>query len=208
MLNQHGQKMGRKGIMTRRRIMGKTLDLLKNSSYKDLTVAEVAYESDVSSSSFYVYFADIEDVLFACVEEAAQDMSSILEILEEDWNKRNLREQVTRFVEGYMKLWEMHRVELRIRNLEADQGNTRFFDFRMESTKDVIMALAQKLVQAHPDIKNSIALASVFFTSIERMTAAYETGKTGSIRLARKQISEALVDILYLMLAGPSRRRL
>ncbi|RZV54792.1 MAG: TetR/AcrR family transcriptional regulator [Pseudomonadales bacterium] len=201
-LNQHGQKMGRKGLVTRRRIMDKTLDLLKNSSYKDLTVAEVAYEAGVSSSSFYVYFSDIEDVLFACVENAAQDMSSIMELVEEEWPPENLRRQVARFVESYLKLWERHQVELRVRNLEADQGNRRFYDFRIKSTEGLIVALSQKFSIAHPGFKNNMGLATVFITSIERIAAAHMIGFSGKVKLTRKKLSDALVDTLYLMISG------
>ena len=60
--NLHGQKMGRKGTETRQRIMDVTLEMLKQLSYKDLSVSEVAAEAGVSSSTFYVYFEDIEEV--------------------------------------------------------------------------------------------------------------------------------------------------
>lgn len=200
--NQHGQKMGRKGLVTRLRIMNKTLELLQNSSYKDLRVAEVAYEAGVSSSSFYVYFEDIEDVLFACVENAALDMSSIMEIFEQDWPPENLRSQVSRFVESYLQLWEKHQVELRVRNLEADQGNSRFFDFRIKSTQGLIVALSQKFAKAHPSSRNTVGLASVFITSIERIAAAHAIGFGGKAKLTRKKMSDALIDTLYLMLAG------
>lgn len=210
-LNQHGQKMGKKGLMTRRRIMEKVLELLGSFSYKDLTVAEVAYEANVSSSSFYVYFADIEDVLYACVIQAAQDMGGMLEILEEEWDLQNLRDQASRFVESYFELWEDHQLELRIRNLEADQGNPRFHGIRIESSEGVILELSRKLLQAHPKIHNQVALATVFFTALERNAAAAspQARTRGPLkRVTRKKISEALVDVLYFMLSGSSQKHI
>jgi AcrR family transcriptional regulator len=187
--------------------MDKTLELLKDASYKDLAVADVAFEAGVSKASFYVYFSDIEDILFACVQDAAQDMNSILEVLNDDWNRKNLKSKVREFVEGYMKLWEKHTVELRIRNLEADQGNLRFLQFRLESTKDVLDGLASKIAELQPDVNNAHALAAVIFTSMERLAAIshkshHSMGR--SSRLTPRKLNEAIVDLLLtLLVKGP-----
>ena len=77
LVNQYGQKMGAKGQLTRQRIMSIALKMLDNSSYKDLTVSDLAAKAKVSNATFYVYFKDIEDVLFACVEAASLDKCNV-----------------------------------------------------------------------------------------------------------------------------------
>lgn len=204
LLNKHGQKMGRKGQLTRKRIMEKALQLIKTTSYKDVTVADVAFEAGTSTSSFYVYFDDIEDVLFACIQEAAQDMKSIVVILDQDWNRDNIRSKVHEFIDEYMKLWEKHTTELLIRNIEADQGNVRFAQLRYNSVKDILEGLERKIADMQPNIKNAYPLAVVLFTAIERLAAHNYRGLI-SRRLTPRKLNEAIADImLSLLVNGPA----
>lgn len=204
LLNKHGQKMGRKGLIMRKRIMDKVLELIKDSSYKDLTVADVAYEAGTSTSTFYVYFSDIEDVLFACVEEAAQDVNSVMEVLNCPWDTGNMDAMVSDFVDCYMNVWARHAVEMRIRNQEADQGNIRFLQFRFESTKDIIDALEKKVAEAQPTAKNPRSLALVLFTAMERLAGLNFRAVAGNARTSRKKLNDAVKEIwLMLLLKGP-----
>ncbi len=199
--NLQGQKMGRKGRETRRRIMDVTLALLQDSSYKDLTVLDVVYEADVSNATFYIYFEDIEDVLFACVQEAALDMNAILDVLATDWNRRNLRQKVREFVESYNQLWEKNRVELRLRNLEADQGNPRFLHYRTESTRKIYEALGRKITELNPGQRNPDGVAIVIFAALDIIAAKHEIGiVSGATRQTRKKLTDAIVDLLSLVL--------
>lgn len=192
--------MGRKGLIMRRRIMDKALELIRDSSYKDLTVADVAYETGTSTSTFYVYFADIEDVLFACVEEAAQDLNSILEVLNREWTPDNMESMVSEFVDSYTRIWEQHTVELRIRNQEADQGNLRFLQYRMASTKDIILGLEQKVLQAQPGAKSPLSLALVLFTAMERLAGINLRAMSGPARTSRKKLNDAIKQLWLLLL--------
>ena len=204
LLNKHGQKMGRKGLAMRKRIMEKALELIRDSSYKDLTVADVAYEAGTSTSTFYVYFADIEDVLFACVEEADQDLGSIMDVLNREWTADNRDAMVSEFVDSYMRIWEKHSVELRVRNQEADQGNIRFLQFRLDSTRDIIEALEKKVVEAQPHAKNPLSLALVLFTAMERLAGANFRAMTGHTRITRRKLNDAIKELwVMLLVKGP-----
>ncbi len=202
LVNMHGQKMGRKGRLTRQRIMDVTLQMLENSSYKDLTVADVAYEAEVSSSTFYVYFEDIEDVLFECVKAAALDLGELYEVLNEEWTQDNLESHVQRFVSLYTELWEKYRVELRIRNLEADQGNLRFLNIRVETTKGIIQALAKKIGQLNPNLKNSEQMAVIIHAAMSSIAAQHDIGITAGLRQTRKQLSAGIVELICTVLRG------
>lgn len=198
--NQHGQKMGRKGRETRQKIMDVTLEMLKHRSYKDLTVSEVASEAGVSSSTFYVYFEDIEDVLFACVQAAALDLGDLREILNQPWDDSNLEERVTQFVETYNALWEKYRVELRVRNLEADQGNLRFLNIRVETTRDILQSLGKKVAQANPRLKYPQQIAIVIHAAMGTIAAQHDIGITGATRQTRKQLSAGIIEMICTVL--------
>ncbi len=198
--NLHGQKMGRKGRETRQKIMDMTLDMLGHRSYKDLTVSELASETGVSSSTFYVYFEDIEDVLFACVEAAALDLDDLHAVLEQEWDHKNLEAQVKKFVEVYNELWEKHRVELRIRNLEADQGNLRFLNIRIETTKGILQKLTQRISLLNPKLKYPQQIAIVIHAAMGSIASQHEIGITGAIRQTRKQLSNGVVELICAVL--------
>lgn len=204
LLNKHGQKMGRKGLVMRKRIMEKALELIRDSSYKDLTVADVAYEAGTSTSTFYVYFSDIEDVLFACVREADQDLGRIKDVLNQEWSSDNMAAMVSEFVDSYMNIWEQHAVELRIRNQEADQGNLRFLQFRLESTREIIEGLEKKVAEAQPHCKNPLSLALVLFTAMERLAGANFRALAGATRITRKKLNDAIKELwMMLLVKGP-----
>ncbi len=200
--NQHGQKMGRKGKMTRQKIMDVTLEMLKSRSYKDLTVSDVAFEAEVSSSTFYVYFEDIEDVLFACVQAAALNLDPLYNILAEDWNADNLRNQVKRFVDTYNELWEKYRVELRIRNLEADQGNLRFLNLRIDTTRGILQGLGRKIAQFNPKLKNPTQIAIAVHAAMGSLAAQHDIGITSATRQTRKQLSEGVIELICAALTN------
>lgn len=189
--------MGRKGRETRQRIMDVTLDMLKSRSYKDLTVSDVAFEADVSSSTFYVYFEDIEDVLFACVEAAALNLDPLYEVLNAEWNAENLEANIRRFVDIYNELWEKYRIELRVRNLEADQGNLRFLNLRIETTRGILQGLGKKIAQINPSLENPHQIAIVIHAAMGSLAAQHDIGIAGTTRQTRKQISAGIVELLY-----------
>lgn len=199
-LNQHGQKMGRKGRETRQKIMNVTLQMLEHRSYKDLTVAEVAQDAGVSSSTFYVYFEDIEDVLFACVENAALDLGELYDTLRQEWNSDNLESAVQQFVDVYNKLWEKYRVELRVRNLEADQGNLRFLNIRVQTTKEMLQLLGKKIAQLNPSLKHPQQIAVVIHAAMGTLAAQHDIGITGATRQTRKQLSAGVVEMICRLL--------
>lgn len=202
--NLHGQKMGRKGRETRQRIMDVTLDMLKSRSYKDLTVSDVAFEADVSSSTFYVYFEDIEDVLFACVQAAALNLDPLYEVLADEWNDENLERKVRKFVEIYGELWEKYRIELRVRNLEADQGNLRFLNLRIETTRGILHALGKKIAQINPTLHNPQQIAIAIHAAMGALAAQHDIGIAGATKQTRKQLSAGIVELLCRALLNKS----
>lgn len=200
LVNQYGQKMGRKGLLTRQRIMSIALKMLGNSSYKDLTVSDLAAKAKVSNATFYVYFKDIEDVLFACVEAASLDMNAMFDILNETWTSENLKSQLEKFVDSFNTLWEKHRVELRIRNIEADQGNARFLNFRQLSTIELLNRFGEKLAELNPRLENPEYISMVIYTAMERLAALNQMGILGSNSISRRGLDDAIVELLYMAL--------
>src|SRR5882762_11779811 len=70
--NLYGQAMGRKGTQTRERLIRATVDLLEKRSLRDVSVSDIATLAGTSSSSFYIYFADVTAAALAAAEGVEQ----------------------------------------------------------------------------------------------------------------------------------------
>lgn len=198
--NLLGQKMGRKGRETRQKIMDAALELLKTSSYKDLSVSEIASEADLSNATFYVYFKDVEEVLYACVQAAALDLGELHEILDADWEPGRVQDYVKRFVEVYNELWEKYRIELRVRNLEADQGNLRFLNLRIETTKDILQKLGKKISYMNPDLQNPHQIAMAIHAAMGAIAAQHDIGINSTTRQTRKKLNAGVTEMICAIL--------
>ncbi|MBW6927620.1 TetR family transcriptional regulator, partial [Salmonella enterica subsp. enterica serovar Weltevreden] len=66
--------LGRKGRETRQRLVDAAALLLASTSPMDLTAMAIAAEAGTASATFYVYFRDVQDILYALSEAATEDM--------------------------------------------------------------------------------------------------------------------------------------
>src|SRR6476660_7714472 len=68
-----GRVPGRRGLATRQRLLDCTADMLRVSTYRDVTVIDIAKEAGTSPATFYQYFADVETAILALAEAMALD---------------------------------------------------------------------------------------------------------------------------------------
>ena len=209
--NQLGQKMGRKGQITRQRIVDKTRALLAVTPYNELNSTEIAREAGVSAATFYTYYKDIDGLLYDCVTEALAASDEIFAALEQEWDQASLTSRVDDFVEQYMAYWDRYRCELRILNIESDRGKSQFIRLRVDLSNRIIEALGLKFKQCRPALTNHFMLASVVYTAMERlasldrnMLASFANRELTSGRhvMTRENVNEAIRDILVLISAA------
>jgi len=175
--NKNGQLLGRKGMETRKRLMDAARRLLATRSPFELTALLITREAKAAAATFYVYFDDVQDVLYAMSAEIASEIVDLFE------NDRLLRdperffEDAMRFVRAYNAVWDRHSDILLYRNLEADRGNPRFNALRTEWAIPVMNALFDRIADAYPEATRPrrgaiYAEAVVFFVALERLAAA------------------------------------
>ena len=201
--NQQGQVLGRKGAQTRQNLMAATRKLLEAYSPVELTAVAIAKEAGISSASFYMYFEDVRDVLYALATEAGAAMSSVHEVVRQPWNADTLHEHALDLVERFNETWHAHRQVLRFRNLEADRGDPRFEALRMSTYIPFIDLLARQIVAAcpadrqRPTLGQAFALASVLHGAMERMAStdpAVVARNVGAHRL-----NDALAHVIHVV---------
>ncbi len=175
--NQQGQTLGRKGLQTRQKLMAAARKLLDVYSPVELTAVSIAKEAGTSSASFYMYFEDVRDILYALAGEAAVDMAAIHEVVRQPWEPGAVRQNALRLVEHFNGVWENHRQVLRFRNMEADRGDPRFEALRMSTYVPFIDLMARQLIaacpegQQRPTLGQAFALASVLHAAMERLAS-------------------------------------
>lgn len=210
--NQLGQKMGPKGQITRRRIVDKARALIAVTPYNALSSTEVAREAGVSVATFYTYYKDLDALLLDCVTEALAASDSIFEALTDSWKASDLTHNVEQFVANYMAYWDKYRCELRILSIESDKGKPAFINLRVDLSNRIIEALGLKFKECRPILNNHFMLASVIYTSMERlasldrnMLASFADREltSGAHVMSRENVNEAIRDILILISTEP-----
>ncbi|MBV1900197.1 MAG: TetR/AcrR family transcriptional regulator [Kordiimonadaceae bacterium] len=211
LINKQGQAIGRKGEITRQRLMDAMAEMLERKPLREIRVAEIAETTSAAPSTFYLYFDDVEDAVLALIMETYQSNAEILEPLEKAWPPEKSFKLAQNFVRAYIDYWDENYAVLRVRNLMADSGEDRFNHARMESLKPIVTACADKIKTA---IKNDHLIdaidpdagASVVIASLERLATAYRRHRKErpdqSSGTYRKNLITAAAYMTVSMLTG------
>ncbi|WP_076593845.1 TetR/AcrR family transcriptional regulator [Herminiimonas arsenitoxidans] len=203
--NKQGQTLGRKGQETRTKLMEATRQLLSIQSPVELTAVSIAAAAGTSPASFYMYFDDTKDILFALSEIAGEDMAAIHSIFDEPWSAENIEGQMIKVVNSVNEVWSNHREVLQFRNMEADRGDPRFEELRMNTYVPFIERFAQRIMAFNPaqgtrrraDI---YAEATILHAAMERLAATEPSVMEKGLGL--KRITNNLARIAALVLSS------
>ena len=192
--------LGRKGNRTRRRLMAAGLKLLGAQSAVSLTAAAIAREAETSSATFYVYFEDVGELVFALAREATDDLDDVFAALDKWVNGQPTEQGASAFVKAYRAYWNEHRPILLLRNMEADRGNRRFQDMRSVAGGRLLRPLAGLIKKGHAaeslTDEQALARAAVIFAAIERMAATETIYHDERPVLSIDSIGQAQVSVL------------
>lgn len=171
-----GRALGKRGALTRRRLLDATARLLETEGVRDLRVVDIARAVGTSPATFYQYFRDVDDAVLALAAAVAEDLEPVRQVLAKPWAGDDglvaARTMVLEFVES----WERHRAVLRTRNLAAQEGDVRFRTVRNASLQPLVEALAERIEDAQRagDVAaevSPIAAAAAMVAMTERVAA-------------------------------------
>jgi len=171
-----GRRLGRRAQATRRRLLDATDELLITRGLRDLTVVEIARQVGTSPASFYQYFQNVEEAVLALSDEVGAELADLIGFLEQPWSGRKGYEACRGLVAGFMQHWDEHRAVLRIRDLAAQEGDTRFREVRNRSLSMITDRLTVKIAESQragkvaPEI-TPYAAASAMVAMMGRMAA-------------------------------------
>lgn len=166
--NLNGQKLGRKGRVTRERILSAAIELI-DSSDEPFTLSAVARKASLGMTSLYNYFTDLTELLLAVLEPVMVTAEeSYISVLRERWPDEQLFEHCYGFVRRYHDFWLRHSRLLHMRNALADQQDRRMMRHRIDSTRPIIGLLVRQMgiemLAPGPDT----SLATMVMIGVER----------------------------------------
>jgi AcrR family transcriptional regulator len=168
--NLYGQAMGRKGTETRERLIRATTELLEKRPLRDVVVSDIAILAGTSSSSFYIYFADVSSAALAAAQGLEQITPDMEALLGAAWTPADAQDKAGALVESYVNFSSQHHAILRIRNLSADEGDKRFEDVRHRAVSRIHELLESRIVAAKNGLDPSSG-ASAVLALMERIAA-------------------------------------
>ena len=168
--NLYGQSMGRKGTETRERLIRATVELLEKRSIRDMNVSDIATLAGTSSSSFYIYFADVTAAALAAAEGVEQITPEIEAVLAAPWTASVAQGNAIALLEAYVNLSSKHHAILRVRNLAADEGDKRFEEVRHRAVSRIHELLELRIIAVDNGLDSS-AGASAVLALMERIAA-------------------------------------
>lgn len=171
--NKSGQALGRKGTDTRLRLLGSARRLLDRGTR--LTAAAISREAGVSPPTFYLYFKNIPDIQLSLSDEAGEDMSEIRDILDLTWSPSMVNVRSEQLVRAFYKHWDRNRAILSTRNHQSDLGHPGFDQSRRRAAMPVILALSQRIREAHGvarvSDRDALARSVIVYAAMERLAA-------------------------------------
>jgi len=171
-----GRSLGKRGALTRQRLLDATAKLLETRGVRDLRVVDIAREVGTSPATFYQYFRDVEEAVLVLAESVAEDLAPVADVLSRPWEGDAGLDAARTMVEGFLASWDRHRAILRTRNLAAQEGDQRFREVRNASLEPLMVALSDRIREAQragavDRHVSAVAAAAALVAMTERMAA-------------------------------------
>lgn len=202
-----GQRIGRKGRRTRQALIDATVELLARHGLREVSVADVARAAKTSPATFYVYFRGVPEVVLAALESANQDSDRLAALMERDWLDGDGLAPAFALVDEYVNLWAVNGTIFRIRNLAAEEGDTRFYEARMRAAQPSFARLAPKIAAAQcagrvPAMLEPRACVGTLLMMLERLAAIGPASSGNSAAPAFEDLKRAAAFTLATMLGA------
>ncbi len=169
--NLNGQRLGRKGRLTRDRILVAANELLATPGDVPFSLSAVARQAGLGMTSLYLYFADLTELLLAILEPVmAEAETAYLGHLRERWPDETLNAHCLEFVTALHGFWHKNSAVLHLRNSMSDQRDKRMMANRVQAAQPVMRLLVMQMDQNPQEAGSQAAgMATVLYTGIERV---------------------------------------
>lgn len=199
-----GRTPGRRGRATRAKLLKSTADLLQRTSYRDLTVMDIARRAGTSPATFYQYFPDVEAAILVLAREMADQGAALSSLIRtSSWKGNAGFKTASAFVDRFFGLWEEHRALLRVVDLATLEGDLRFQNIRThllnqvtEAFRDVVEGFSAQ----HPADLDPIAQAATIVSLLAHVASHRYGFEFWGIRM--KGVRQSVTRTIYWSVTG------
>lgn len=203
------RKLGAKGQRTRQQLIDATVALLETNGLRDVSVVDVARAANTSPATFYVYFKGVPEAVLAALDNASQTSPELEALIDRDWLGPGAMEDARMFVERYTELWNRNRNIFVVRNLAAEEGDTRFYEARMQQARPMMKAISEQVSRAQaagrtPADLSPSACSGTILMMLERLAAIGPISR-GEDGVSYANLKAAAAHHLAIMLGVDAR---
>ena len=204
-IDQSGRPLGPRALQTRQRLLDATRELLAQRSVREIRVVEIARTCQTSPATFYQYFRDVEEAILRLVEQAAEEMPAIIELIEGPWQGAKGLDTARAIADAFVRHWDTHAPVLRVRNLKAEEGDRAFRRVRLAALSPVVERLAKKIEEFQKAGRVSAeisawAAASSLIAMLERMSSYH--GSFEKAGVTREKLVETCARLIHQTVTG------
>jgi AcrR family transcriptional regulator len=202
---QDGRPVGRRGALTRRKLLDATAQLLEHHGVRDLRVVDIARAVGTSPATFYQYFRDVEEAVLTLASDVGDEIGPLVELLDGSWEGSAGLDAARALVDGFVEYWDRHRAVLRTRNLAAQEGDARFREVRNRTLGVFTQRVAAKVAESRANGRvvaeiSPAAAGAALVALIERMAAFhYDLEPLG---VTRADLVETTARIIHQTVTG------
>jgi AcrR family transcriptional regulator len=172
-----GRVPGARGRATRDRLLACVARLLDRTSYRDLSVSEIAQCAGTSPATFYQYFQDVEAAVLVLAQALADRGHHLTDVIEgSDWDGEAGAAAALELTDAFFALWEEHRAVLRVVDLATAEGDMRFQNIRTRLLNRVTESLHHVIRESkrhgrHPRDVDPLAQAAALVSMLAHVAA-------------------------------------
>lgn len=202
--NKLGNILGRKGNERRSALIDAAKRLLEDKhSPFTLTAVGIAKEAGTAGATFYVYFTDVEDILYTIGQETVAELETITMAADAFTNPARFEEDSAHLIDQFNAIWDRNSDMLLYCTLEADRGNERFLELRVTMSVPLLDILSDLITAAAPDghkpnRTEAYAEAVILYSAMDRVAATrFQYRKPG---LSHKDMRDAQIRVFSRLL--------
>lgn len=196
-----GRVAGRRGQVTRQKLLDCLKEMLSSSPYRDVKVIDVARKAGTSPATFYQYFPDIETAVLGIAQEMAKTGTQLRDlVVDQAWTGRSGYEVATALVDGFLEFWRENEAVLRVVDLATSEGDQRFRRIRVRMLNSITTALAETITALqdsgkYPGEVNATAMSGALVGMLAH-NAAHQKGFE-SWKIHVEDLRDSMTRLVY-----------
>jgi AcrR family transcriptional regulator len=196
-----GRIAGRRGQVTRQKLLDCLQEMLSSSPYRDVKVIDVARKAGTSPATFYQYFPDIETAVLGIAQDRAKEGAGIKELVSQaQWGGKTGYEAAGQLVDAFLDFWRANEPVLRVVDLATSEGDHRFRRIRVKMLNSIATALADAITELqqsgkYPADVNAMAMAGSLVGMLAHNSAHVKGFESWKIRIG--DLRECMTRLVY-----------